>query len=107
MPNGLTGPFYVFVVADSGSAVDEAGRDGNNVGLDTGLMLVALAPPADLVVGTITVPASASLGRTATIQFTITNQGTNAARGSWFDSVYLSSDDTWDVGDLLFDAHSA
>ena len=102
VPNGLTGPFYVFVAADSGQSVDEAGRKTNNVGFDSGSMLVSLAPPADLVVGTITVPANASLGRTATMQYTITNQGANAARGSWYDSVFFSTDDQWDVGDVLF-----
>ncbi|QEG41240.1 CARDB domain-containing protein [Roseimaritima ulvae] len=101
IPNGLSGPFYVFVATDSGRSVDESGREANNVARDGSSMQVSLAPPADLVVGTITVPDSASLGSDATIQYTITNQGDNAALGSWYDSIYFSADDQWDLGDVL------
>ena len=56
-------------------------------------MLVSLAPPADLAVGTITIPANAVPGQNATIAYTVHNQGANPALGNWFDSIYISADD--------------
>ncbi|MEF7616672.1 CARDB domain-containing protein [Aquincola sp. MAHUQ-54] len=101
VPYGQSGPFYVFVVADGGNGLPEL-VETNNAGVDSGFTQVTLAPPADLLVGEITIPVNAIPGRDATITYTVTNQGTNPALGSWRDSIYLSADDTWDIGDLLF-----
>jgi hypothetical protein len=97
IPAGLSGPFYVFVVADAGGQLAEPGRETNNAGYDSEFLTVALAPPADLLAGMIDVPANAVPGRNATIRYTISNGGTNAAQGNWRDSVYLSLDDKWDL----------
>lgn len=102
VPRGLSGRFYVFGVADSGNSVFERNAEQNNVAFDPTSVEVQLAPPADLVVGTVTVPANGVPGQNATISYTVTNQGTNAALGSWNDSIYLSSDAQWDIGDTFF-----
>jgi subtilase family serine protease len=102
VPNGLTGPFFVFVATDAGGQVNEPDAEANNAAFDDSVMQVDLAPPADLVAGEIDVPANGVPGRNASISYTITNEGTNAARGGWRDSVYLSLDDTWDLSDALF-----
>ncbi|MEO1187126.1 MAG: pre-peptidase C-terminal domain-containing protein, partial [Cyanobacteria bacterium J06636_27] len=34
--------------------------------------------------------------------YTITNNGPNAAKGVWYDSIYISADDKWDIDDALF-----
>lgn len=101
VPYGQSGPFYLFVATDAGRYITEA-NELNNVGQDASFTQVALAPPADLVVGDIDIPANGVPGQSATIQFSVTNQGTNPALGSWTDSVYLSTDDTWDINDALF-----
>ncbi|MEX2307284.1 MAG: CARDB domain-containing protein [Pirellulales bacterium] len=103
IPRGLAGPFYVFVAADSGDQINErANGELNNVGYDGTSMLVTLAPPADLAVGTITVPTNGVPGQNATISYTVQNQGANDATGAWFDSIYISADDQWDLGDAFF-----
>ncbi len=101
VPLGQSGPFYVFVVTDSGAHVAEV-IEGNNTAYDSGFTQVSLAPPADLVVGDITIPANGIPGQSATLTYTVNNQGSNPALGSWRDSVYLSTDDVWDIGDVLF-----
>ncbi|MBI2875792.1 MAG: right-handed parallel beta-helix repeat-containing protein, partial [Candidatus Tectomicrobia bacterium] len=102
IPRGLSGPFYVFVATDSGNHIKGEVSEFNNVGYDPVSMLVTLMPPADLVVGTITVPSNAVPGHNATISYSVRNEGTNSALGSWYDSIYISADDRWEVGDALF-----
>ncbi|MBL8339550.1 MAG: pre-peptidase C-terminal domain-containing protein, partial [Rhodoferax sp.] len=101
VPLGQSGPFYVFVVTDGGRAISES-DEFNNATQDAAFTQVSLAPPADLVVGTITLPENGVPGRSATIGFSINNNGTNPALGSWSDSVYLSLDEVWDINDALF-----
>ncbi|WP_081402834.1 CARDB domain-containing protein [Scytonema hofmannii] len=106
IPSGLSGPFYVFVVADGGNEVYERGGEGNTVGnnlnYDRNSVQVSLPNPTDLSVGTITVPVNAVPGLDATISYTINNLGPNAAQGIWYDSIYLSADDKWDINDTFF-----
>src|SRR5262249_45815859 len=42
------------------------------------------------------------------IEWKVTNRGTASAQGSWTDTVYLSSDDVWDIHDTMIGriAHS-
>ncbi len=101
VPFGQSGPFYVFVATDAGRYITEA-NELNNTAQDAAFTQVSLAPPADLVVGTITLPVNGIPGRLATIDFSVNNQGTNPAMGSWSDSIYLSTDETWDINDALF-----
>ena len=100
IPAAQTGPFYVFVVADAGKWVTES-NETNNVDKDTGVMDVSLAPPANLVAGTITVPVNGVPGQGATITYHITNETGNII-GSWKDTLYLSKDQTWDINDAVF-----
>ena len=102
IPRGLSGPFYVFTITDSGNNLNESDREFNNIGYDGNSTEINLPQPADLVVGTITIPANAVPGQNATISYTVTNQGANPALGSWSDSIYISADNQWDVGDALF-----
>lgn len=101
VPLGQSGPFYVFVVTDRGGAVAET-VETNNAGFDGAFTQVNLAPPADLVVGEITIPATGIPGSLASISYSVSNQGSNAALGSWRDTLYLSTDTSWDIGDLVF-----
>ncbi len=102
LPQGISGPFYVFVVTDSNGRIEERNAELNNAAAAETSLNIILSPPADLTVGTITIPANALAGQNATLQFTIHNDGSNAAQGSWYDSIYFSSDSIWDIGDTLF-----
>ncbi len=102
IPRGLSGPFYVFAVTDGGNNINESDRELNNIGYDGNSTEISLSQPADLVVGTITIPANGVPGQNATISYTVNNQGQNPALGSWSDSIYISADNQWDVNDALF-----
>jgi uncharacterized repeat protein (TIGR01451 family) len=100
VPANLTGPYYVFVVSDYGNELSET-DENNNVGVDTQSMVITVAPPADLVVESVSAPASGSPGTPMLIQWVVRNAGSNAAVGQWYDSVYLSADNRWDINDTL------
>ena len=102
IPQGLGGSYYVFIVTDATNRVYERALEGNNLGISSQAISISHAPPADLVVGSITIPANGTLGQTASISFTITNAGQNLARGGWYDAIYISSDSVWDIDDGYF-----
>jgi subtilase family serine protease len=101
-PQGIAGPFFVIVAADRGNSIRERDAEDNNARSAPGVMQLELQPPVDLVAGTITVPANGVPGQTASITYTVENLGTQTARGTWNDSLYLSADPHWDLGDQLF-----
>ena len=102
LPSNISGAFFVFGVTDSGGRVYERGAEANNVAFDDLEMVVTEAPPADLVAGTITIPASGVPGQNTTVTYTVDNQGLNPALGNWTDSLYLSVDAEWELSDKLF-----
>jgi subtilase family serine protease len=101
VPRGLGGRYYAFVVADGGNAVYERLGEVNNVNYDGFSTEIIIPPPSDLVVTNITVPTSGIPGQGINITYTVQNQGTDTSYGSWTDSVYLSRDTQWDIGDAL------
>ncbi|NLF30106.1 MAG: cadherin-like domain-containing protein, partial [Planctomycetes bacterium] len=101
IPAGRSGPYYVFVVADSRGSIAERGGEANNVGYTGSPVQVNVAPPADLVAGQITIPAGVTPGQNVSLTYTVSNGGLNTAVGAWFDALYLSADAVWDVGDRL------
>jgi subtilase family serine protease/5-hydroxyisourate hydrolase-like protein (transthyretin family) len=101
IPSNFAGPAYVYVYTDATQAIFERGSEANNVGYDLASTNITVAPPVDLVVGTIDIPSTALIGVNATISFTVNNESGNTAFGSWFDSVFLSTDDVWDLNDAL------
>ncbi|WP_231607038.1 cadherin-like domain-containing protein [Crocosphaera watsonii] len=102
IPRGLAGPFYVFVATDSTNRINEPDAELNNSDYDPNATEISLLPPADLVAGTITVPSDGSPGQSATLTYTVENQGTETANGRWTDSIYISADEQWDINDPLF-----
>ncbi len=101
IPAGLTGTFTAFVVTDGGNRITPEADEDNNVGSAPGAVVLTLQPPADLVAGTVTIPATATPGQPVTVTYSVTNAGANPAVGSWFDNLFLSTDDTWDLGDAF------
>ena len=100
LPLGLTGPYYVFVYTDWNNNIAET-NEFNNVTFDTKALLINLPPQTDLTVIAANPPATASPGENATFQWTVKNIGGNTAIGRWTDALYLSKDQTWDIGDTL------
>ncbi len=98
VPQGFTGQHYVFVRTDRRQEVAES-NENNNSAADG--IVFNLTPPADLVVSSIAPPSSGSPGEPLTVNWAIQNSGANPATGLWSDAVYLSSDQTWDIGDIL------
>ncbi len=82
LPAGLAGTFYVFVQTNSNGAVYEPDT-ANNAAFDPQPVQISLPPEADLVAGTITIPANAVAGQDITISYQVTNDGGNPANGSW------------------------
>ena len=104
LPVGRSGLFYVLVKADAGNRFAEPGAEGNNIGFDPALLSITLAPPADLVAGLISLPATAAPGLGMDVTYTVNNHSSNSALGNWRDALYLSKDDVFDTGDVFFGA---
>ncbi|WP_162052193.1 CARDB domain-containing protein [Gloeothece verrucosa] len=102
LPRGLAGLYYVFMVTDGGNSVYERTGESNNTNYDGLSTEIILPSPADLVVGTITIPSNGIPGQSATISYSVVNQGANEAIGTWEDTVYISQDAQWDVNDVFF-----
>ena len=63
IPDYASGPYYVFVVTDSGNVVFEAAPSGSHQAYDPIAVLVTMPPPSDLTVTAITVPAAGTAGQ--------------------------------------------
>ena len=108
LPSGLVGSYDVFVNTDVPAGVSaprgsvfEALAENNNVTASADPVLIELPPPSDLVVSDIALPSSVVSGEPVRIGFSVTNASAVAAAGSWTDSLYLSADGAWDLGDVL------
>jgi len=92
LPKGITGEYYVFVVADKFGAVRES-NEVNNGQKNSPSMLVKLTPPPDLRVVQVVTPANTFSGQQIDISWTVKNKGTGLAEiNKWDDRVYISSD---------------
>ena len=98
--SGLSGTFYVFVVTNTNNNLPEQNTT-NNTAFAAQTVQIQLSPPADLVAGAVTIPASAVAGENISISYQVTNNGGNPANGSWTDALYLSSTPTWNINDTL------
>lgn len=91
LPNGISGNYYIFVQTDPYNHLNES-NNSNNSNRDTGKMVVSLTPPPDLIVSSIIRPSTVFSGTTASLTYTVKNQGTGKTlSGSWVDRYYLST----------------
>ena len=98
IPPSAAGPYYVLAVADVAGAFAAYGYEANNTWASSAPLLVSLPGPADLVATNVTLqPLAAVPGDTVNIGWTVLNQSTNNAPGSWTDAVFLSTNVTWDI----------
>jgi subtilase family serine protease len=99
IPSGTAaGTFYIIAKADAPGAISEA-SESNNVISKT----IKIGP--DLIVSSLSVPATAIMGTTVTITDTTQNSGGGDASASTT-TFYFSSNQTLDAGDILLDSRS-
>jgi subtilisin family serine protease/subtilase family serine protease len=99
VPGGtLPGSYYVIAVADWRTAITES-LESNN----TRTTLFRVGP--DLIVSTLTAPASAIAGTTISVSDTTRNQGGDSAAAS-VTTYYFSANSTLDAGDVALDARA-
>ncbi len=90
--SGATGSVYLLLVCDE---FDE--QPESNSAENYRAVAIELADPGvDLAVTDHTVPASAMLGGTLALSWTVTNMGTLPTTTTWMDHVFLSADDQYD-----------
>ena len=100
LPRGLSGPCYLFVSTDKRGEITELDEFNNTLISPTAVQII-LPSPADLrVMSVASLPASAP-GQMATFNWAVTNAGVNAATGDWYDAVYLSPTNVWDLNATL------
>lgn len=105
VPSGLAGQYYIFIRADRNNQLAESNENNNSSAARA--VTLQLAPPSDLIVTNVVQPATASPGEAAVFNWTVQNIGANPATGLWTDTVYLSADQTWDIGDVLVGRQTA
>ena len=104
LPSGVSGPGYIIVFTDSNNQVYEHDDENNNVKISE-VINVTLMPLSDLVVSQIEPQIEGQVsgipGQILEIHWTVTNRGDFNAVGRWWDAVYLSADQEWDIGDAF------
>lgn len=99
IPGNFVGNYYLFIVTDVADVEYEHGKEANNK--ISSVISLSKAPPADLVVTSVTAPDSVISGQSMNIKWTVKNQGSNPSSGKLTDNVYLSKDKVQDATDLL------
>jgi hypothetical protein len=101
LPDTTHGNFYVFVMTDSGNALNECQGETNKVGGSSSVVNVPVTLYPDLKVTAVQAPASAFAGQSVNVSWVVTNDGTDATPPSavWNDAVFLSADEVLDPSD--------
>lgn len=88
-------------IADAASNWMDQNRDGRGGQPDDVFTLQIDVHAPDLRVASVANPVGAVYGQTIDLAWTVRNDGTEPAQGTWWDYVYLSADDCWDASDTL------
>jgi parallel beta-helix repeat protein len=100
IPNGISGPYYAFLVADHAERTNDDDFS-NNVRLLNPVNVpggpvtpinITLTPSPNLSVNAVIMPTSAVSGQPVPVIWTVTNTGPGITTGSWTDKIYLSTD---------------
>ena len=103
LPPTVEGSKYLLFKTDTQDKVFENGAKGDN--LFSVPVEVTLSALADLVVESVSIPASAQTGAQVTLNWTLRNQGANPANGQMCDVFFLSPDPDWDYQDISLARH--
>ncbi|QYO65309.1 CARDB domain-containing protein [Leptolyngbya sp. 7M] len=98
LPSGLTGDYRILLITDRHNEVFENNETNN---ISSAHFNLQLPPPAELNITNISPPSTISLGEPTTFEWTVQNASPNSASGIWQDSIYLSTDQVWDSGDIF------
>ncbi|HVX64067.1 MAG TPA: CARDB domain-containing protein, partial [Pirellulales bacterium] len=94
LPSYPAGAAYLLVRTDRYADQSETNETNNLLAIPITLS----APDVDFTVSAATAPATAVVGdnHPITVDYTVANQGTDAAAGSWSDAIYVSDQSTFD-----------
>ena len=98
LPQAISGTYYLIVATDSGNGVNEALFESNNERASAAFTVDPFTVPGPGGLDDRR-PGLAPLGRDVRRGWTVRNQGTAAAAGSWRDNVWLSRDNRIGGGD--------
>ena len=93
LPETGTGDRYLLFATDVWQYQGETNEDNNVYALPITLQA------ADLVLSSASAPASAALGESIPVSWTVENQGNFPAPADWWDGVYVSDDMVYGAGD--------
>jgi hypothetical protein len=94
LPDGISGEYHVFVRSDALNHVFEPlGESNNVVGRP---VTVSLSPPPDLTPVYAATTGELLSGQTASVIWTVANEGPGTATGLWQDQVLVSRSETFD-----------
>ncbi len=91
--NACSGTFYIIARADADNVVAETIETNNNKSK-------SIKTGADLVISTVTAPATSGAGKTISVTDTTRNSG-GCPAGASTTKIYLSTNSTWDALDTL------
>lgn len=95
LPRGIFGDYYIFVRTDNANHERESDESNNQRASDP--MSVELSPFPDLQVAAVTAPVNAFSGDSVQVSWTVQNTQTGRTEAEqWFDTIFLSDDDTLD-----------
>ena len=98
IPSGLSGPYYLLVLADSGASMFEYLGYNDSLGWTENPLLINLPAPSDLAATGVTLsPATGVPGASATITWSVVNSSSNTIPATWSDEIYLSTNQVWDL----------
>ncbi|NCR78336.1 MAG: Na-Ca exchanger/integrin-beta4, partial [Microcystis aeruginosa K13-06] len=98
LPGQAVGSGYLLFRTDAYNYQVESNEDDNVYA-----QAINIAAP-NLIITSATAPSTGILGGAISVSWTVLNNGTVPANADWYDSVYLSNDQTWDSGDTWITA---
>ncbi|WP_162915611.1 CARDB domain-containing protein [Paraflavitalea soli] len=105
LPGNIGGAdYYVYVFTNAEKTVYEHSDTTNNTGRSNKLY-VHKYPPVDLVVTSVTAPATGKSGNAIAVKWSVKNEGEAITlENEWSDALYLSADTVFDKDDQLVKA---
>jgi len=98
LPSSAGGSGYLLFKTDAYNYQVESNENDNVYA-----QAIDIAVP-NLTITSGTAPSNGILGQSISVSWTVLNNGTVSANADWYDSVYLSNDQTWDSGDTWITA---
>jgi RHS repeat-associated protein len=100
LPERIAASYYFLVRSDSTNAVYEYNRENDNISISNPVEVKPVLP-VDLQVTKVVAPTQTFSGQTISLNWQVSNLGQNKTREnvSWYDEVWMSTDDVLDNSD--------